>query len=260
MSALTAAAAAASDAGVTGSAKKASVIQVMPFSIDYNGTAPVNSYMRVCEQKGELRTHFRGRELVGNEVKLPAQVKGVHAIPATRKLGTASPTRSDDVGDSLEVTGEFSSFILWQHDVSPNVGQVEEALDWFEVADSVSSLLVLVRYVCCVWFIIPGCAQQRASRVPCFSKASLAWSVALIPLSNLSVPPRVCAGFLAILHFIGCTCSAALDMTSRLTSGLLPMCNVLLVYIVLSLHIPVKIKSDPLVNRSKAIVSLFFWP
>ena len=120
----------------------------MPFSIDYNGTAPVNSYMRVCELKGELHTHFRGRELVGSEVKLPAGVRGVHAVPSAQKLGTSpaasnnnnrSSDKSDNPDGSLEVEGEFSSFFVWQHDVAPNMAQVEEALDWFEVAESVSA-------------------------------------------------------------------------------------------------------------------------
>ena len=49
--------------------EKFSVMHLLPCDIDYNGTAPVNSFFQVKreEVRGQkiMKSHFRGRELIG---------------------------------------------------------------------------------------------------------------------------------------------------------------------------------------------------
>jgi hypothetical protein len=112
--------------------KESTVIHLLPCNIEFDGTAPVNSYFQISEGKrDQMLAHFRGRELVGRKLKLPDGVIGLNAVQDTRK-------QSDNI--NWEITGNFDEINVWQHDVAMDLTQINESLEWFELADSVSYL------------------------------------------------------------------------------------------------------------------------
>ena len=97
-------------------------------NIDYDGPAAVSSYFQVSSLKGSDRTsesHFRGRRLLGKSVDLERQnLGGIYVHPAS--------------GNKLIVDGRFTSLTVWKHEENPSSADFEDALRWFEIADSVS--------------------------------------------------------------------------------------------------------------------------
>ncbi len=109
-----------------------SVMHLLPCDIDYNGPAPVTSYFQISEGKrrnDEMTAHFRGHELIGKKVKLPEKITG---------LNVTQDMRNQSKELKWAVVGEFKEINVWQHDVAPDVNQIEECLDWFELASAVS--------------------------------------------------------------------------------------------------------------------------
>ena len=108
--------------------KQASTVHYLPCGIKYDGPTEVNSYFLIKKEKnGELVSHLRGRELKGKTVPLPKDVQGLCITP-----GDDNPLR-------WEVTGEFDAMTLWQHDLPPDVAQMDEYLNLFEVLSSIHS-------------------------------------------------------------------------------------------------------------------------
>jgi hypothetical protein len=67
---------------------------------------------------------------------------GVVAVKASNKSNLGSeqdPSKGRNEVNML-AEGNFDSFTLWQHDVAPNMAQVEELLEWREVANSLHSI------------------------------------------------------------------------------------------------------------------------
>ena len=81
-----------------------STIHQLPCSIDYDGPAAVSTYFRVEDKP--LRAHFRGRQLDGQRVALPADVQG-----AILKQGRAAP--EDEIDRLLKVDCQFKEIIYW---------------------------------------------------------------------------------------------------------------------------------------------------
>ncbi len=120
--------------------KDLSVVHLLPCNIEFDGTAPVNSYFQISEGKrDQMLTHFRGRELVGKKLKLPDGVIGLNAVQDTRK-------QSDNI--HWEITGNFHEINVWQHDVAMDLTQINECLEWFELAESVSCLWIFYHVTC----------------------------------------------------------------------------------------------------------------
>jgi hypothetical protein len=102
-------------------------VHYLPCSIKYDGPTDVGSFFRVAKDPntGTLTSHMRGRELKGSVVDLPSKVSGLCVTP-----GVDDPRR-------WEVTGQFDSMTVWQHDVTPDVAQMQEYLHYFELSKAV---------------------------------------------------------------------------------------------------------------------------
>ncbi len=107
-----------------------STIHFLPCSIEFDGPVAVNSFFQIKQSKNELRSAFRGRELVGKELKLPATVLGINAVQNRQTESTES---------SWDCVGQFEKINVWQHDIAPDLGQLQDCIDWFEIAEQVRS-------------------------------------------------------------------------------------------------------------------------
>jgi hypothetical protein len=105
-------------------------IHCLPCQIEYDGAAPVSTYFLVSPQeKDTYVSRLRGRRLVGKEVKLPETVVGLHGIFGGKKSNTEG---------TIEIQESFRSFISWEHDITPDLNNIQECLDWMEIASVVS--------------------------------------------------------------------------------------------------------------------------
>ncbi len=104
---------------------------LLPCKIDFDGPAPVASYFlqeghaaagQPADPLGPL-AQFRGRELRGREVHLPAGVQARCVSRAGRVLG---------------LEGQVSQLMVWQHDAAPAPAVMGDYLAAIEVAQAVS--------------------------------------------------------------------------------------------------------------------------
>jgi len=120
-----------SDAGYS---KSLSDVQYLPCDIDYVGSTEINAYFKVfTSSDGMLHSQIRGHELIGE--KMPISTP---ELPVTGLLVTKG-TQVGGEGTRLEVTGVFNSITVWQHDAKPDISQVRDYIDWFDVANAVHS-------------------------------------------------------------------------------------------------------------------------
>ena len=121
------------------SQKLMSTVHYLPCTIDYNGPVPVNSFLQIKKLKNnELKSAFRGRELVGKEIELHKGVIGVNAV---------QNSHIDKTESSWECVGQFEKIIVWQHDIAPDLSVIQDCVDWFDIANNVSlNLLSLLLY------------------------------------------------------------------------------------------------------------------
>lgn len=103
-------------------------VHLLPCSIEHDGPLAVSSYFQIKKEKLDLKASLRGRELVGKEVQLPQRVCGVHAVQGQRTQKTEA---------TWEYAGQFKKLVVWQHDVAPELGPINECFDWFDIADKV---------------------------------------------------------------------------------------------------------------------------
>jgi len=109
-------------------------VQYLPCDIDYVGSTEINAYFKVTTSAdGVLHSQIRGHELIGE--KMPISTP---ELPVTGLLVTRG-TQVGGEGTRLEVTGAFDSITVWQHDAKPDVPQVRDYIDWFEIASAVHS-------------------------------------------------------------------------------------------------------------------------
>lgn len=133
-------------------------IHYLPCNIDYDGPAPVSSYFIVKSSDnndGEVHASLRGRQLVGVAVQLPQNVHGVCAITSKSAAGQhleqshlQQQQEQRRRGLSLEPVGSFSSITMWQHDVKPDTGVLQDCFDWLSVAQAVSDCHNHMQTVC----------------------------------------------------------------------------------------------------------------
>lgn len=120
---------------VQNSQKLMSTVHYLPCTIDHNGPVPVNSFFQIKKQKnGELKSAFRGRELIGKEIELPKGVIGVNAV---------QNSHTDKTESSWECVGQFDKVTVWQHDIAPDLGVLQDCMDWFDIASNVSRILCM---------------------------------------------------------------------------------------------------------------------
>lgn len=108
--------------------KSMSTVHFLPCSIEFDGPVAVNSFFQIKKSKNEMRSAFRGRELVGKELKLPANILGINAVQNRQTESTES---------SWDCVGQFDKINVWQHDIAPDLGQLQDCIDWFEIAEQV---------------------------------------------------------------------------------------------------------------------------
>jgi len=116
------------------SSRALSDVQYLPCDIDYVGSTEINAYFKVSTSgDGVLHSQIRGHELIGEKMPICTP-----ALPVTGFLVTKGSQVGGE-GTRLEVTGVFDSITLWQHDAKPDVCQVRDYIDWFEIANAVHS-------------------------------------------------------------------------------------------------------------------------
>lgn len=111
-------------------------LHLLPCQIQHDGPAPVSDFFRCEDCQNKQRAHFRGRELVGQKISLPTNVKGC----ICKKKSS-----------SYDIVDRFHSINVWQHDIAPSYSQLQVYIDYLEVANAVSSVII----VCySFWFTI----------------------------------------------------------------------------------------------------------
>ncbi len=111
--------------------EKLSTVHFLPCTIDFDGPLAVNSFFQIQQTKTGLRSSLRGRELIGKELALPAGVVGINAIQDSLKSKTET---------TWDCTGQFSEITVWQHDIAPDMGQMQDCFQWFDIAQKVRSV------------------------------------------------------------------------------------------------------------------------
>ncbi|CEL56431.1 putative protein C12B10,15c OS=Schizosaccharomyces pombe (strain 972 / ATCC 24843) GN=SPAC12B10.15c PE=4 SV=1 [Rhizoctonia solani AG-1 IB] len=109
------------------------VPQLLPFHIDYDGPAPVDTYFHVTkDSNGTQVSAFRGRTVCGINLPLPEGY-----------AGAVLSTKSDKTGEKqLETASTFDEITLWRADIPVDVGSDEYARaidEWTRMAALVHS-------------------------------------------------------------------------------------------------------------------------
>ncbi len=94
-------------------------VHLLPCKIDFDGPAPVSSYFK---PSGDT-AFFRGRELKGKVVEVPAGMTGASVVRTNK---------------TVSVSGTFRSISVWQHDKAPG-GVLNECFDAMEISRRVTS-------------------------------------------------------------------------------------------------------------------------
>ena len=106
--------------------KEGSKVHLLPCTINYNGPAPIDCYFIPEEslETKEITSNFRGRKLVGKEVKLPEERHG-YILESFNK-------------NKITINSTFQSITVWEHDIQPDTQLLLQSLNWFDIADIVS--------------------------------------------------------------------------------------------------------------------------
>jgi hypothetical protein len=106
-------------------------VHFLPCDIDKDGSTNIKAYFKVTQtSEGKLRSQLRGHDLQGDVLSLSKEGLPVQGIVATKGQLTGEGTK-------LEITGRFESITVWQHDSKPDISQIREYLDWFEISNAV---------------------------------------------------------------------------------------------------------------------------
>ena len=110
---------------------------LLPAQIQHTGPAAVSTYFKPTQQQdaegrpsGLLKATFRGRQLVGEEVPLPAGYMGT----------VLQDTLAAEIADGEErrwvTRAGFDTITYWKHDDLPQSNDpVRKALEWAALAD-----------------------------------------------------------------------------------------------------------------------------
>lgn len=101
-------------------------VQLLPCNIDYDGKARVEEYFIEEPVEGQtyIRSHFRGRELLGSTISLPEGYKGI--------IGTKdSPT-------TIHVEKEFKEITSWNRETKPSTRDpINSWMQWTKISEAV---------------------------------------------------------------------------------------------------------------------------
>eukprot|EP01038_Epipyxis_sp_PR26KG_P010557 gene10557-14183_t len=123
-----------------------SIVHYLPCSIDYDGPAPIKSYFMVEDfnqkrenennieksESGFKRSRIRGRELIGQDIILPSNIRGLNMVK--------SEISTNDGCVKFDSAGLFQKITVWQHDVPPDLTPINDLLDWIEIANTIHSI------------------------------------------------------------------------------------------------------------------------
>lgn len=110
------------------------MVHRLPFNIEYNGAANINSFFKIKTTKKRqrendvLESHFRGRKLNGVTFSLPPDV-----------IGLTTNVELEEGKKCFKVNGKFNKLTVWEHDRPPDLLDLDDAMLWMEVAKHVHS-------------------------------------------------------------------------------------------------------------------------
>eukprot|EP00640_Fibrocapsa_japonica_P007878 CAMPEP_0113941388 /NCGR_PEP_ID=MMETSP1339-20121228/7311_1 /TAXON_ID=94617 /ORGANISM="Fibrocapsa japonica" /LENGTH=142 /DNA_ID=CAMNT_0000945519 /DNA_START=21 /DNA_END=449 /DNA_ORIENTATION=- /assembly_acc=CAM_ASM_000762 len=120
-------------------------IHVLPCSISYDGEAKVDESFKASlppehddkEPKGVPQSFFRGRKLMGRDVILPPQVRGVVFQEGINP--EAKQDGEEDRDQYWGVQASFDEMRVWGHDqvIGPEDCRVDQALEWMALAQQI---------------------------------------------------------------------------------------------------------------------------
>lgn len=86
-----------------------SVVHLLPFSIEYDGNAPIKSFFQIKEDKNHiLYSHFRGRELKGKNVQLNKANDDTECTTSSSSSASSSSQPSQSQGTDSFHTSQAS--------------------------------------------------------------------------------------------------------------------------------------------------------
>jgi hypothetical protein len=138
--------------------KKLSVIHLLPCNIHHDGPAPIQNYFQTRQiskdqssNKEYFVANFRGRRIEGLAVQLPENTVGcvVHT------------NRTDK---QIEVHSTFDHLTVWEHDQIPSENVMDQSLEYFDMANIVSTTTLLLR---CYAATAATAATAACVSVPC---------------------------------------------------------------------------------------------
>lgn len=112
---------------------KQSEVHFLPCDIDYDGSTDMKAYFKITEgSNGKLTSQLRGHEMQGEAMAISKD-----GLPVQGILATKGVQMHTDQGTKLEITGRFDSITVWQHDTKPDIHQIQDYVEWFEISHAV---------------------------------------------------------------------------------------------------------------------------
>ncbi|KAJ2849930.1 hypothetical protein IWW36_002279 [Coemansia brasiliensis] len=111
-------------------------LHLLPCSVSHDGTARTDYFILSTEPDQTLVTSFRGRQLQGCQISLPADYTGHVVVESMAADDTAFEDSNSKMRLELQSTEQFDKFTVWEHDRLPQPADDEmiSALKWIEVA------------------------------------------------------------------------------------------------------------------------------
>ncbi|KAJ2449716.1 hypothetical protein EV183_004729 [Coemansia sp. RSA 2336] len=107
-------------------------LHLLPCAVSHDGTAKTDYFI---VDENELVTSFRGRQLQGCQVALPAGYTGHIVVESAAADDAAFEDSDSKMRLELQSTECFDKFTVWEHDRLPQpADEMISALQWTEVA------------------------------------------------------------------------------------------------------------------------------
>jgi ribonuclease H2 subunit C len=115
-------------------------LHLLPVQLSLNGPAPVSTYfIPVTNSNGVLEATFRGRELKGRLVVLPAGVLGLVMRKQVREK-----EKETEENTPWKIVSKFGTFHYWNREITPSeVDRPSLWLRWLPLARAIHSPLSL---------------------------------------------------------------------------------------------------------------------
>jgi hypothetical protein len=111
-------------------------INLLPFSINFDGPVPASTYFIKSVENQIETAHFRGRKLLKKTINLPEPFTGIHLIIPGNQSGGCD--REASIQSTFKQLGEFG------HDIQPSSREIEECIEWLELSEEVTHILMLM--------------------------------------------------------------------------------------------------------------------